>query len=495
MNGTRKVRAVIYTRISRDAEQEGLGVARQEEDCRTLAEREGMEVVAVYSDNDISASNRSRKQRPGYAQMLADADAGQFDAILAYSNSRLTRRPAEWIDLIKLAQRKNLRVKAVASGEQDLSTADGEAVALTIAVWDAAEAKRTAERVARAHRQRAESGRHNGPRPYGYQKQNGTLTIDPVEAEVVREAVKRVLAGEAIWKITNDFNARGITTTKGGPWATQVLRRMILRWTNAGYRSHQPRDDNGRPVGRETLHRGDWEPIIDRETHERVVALLTDPARRKNNRGTAVRYLLTGLINCGVCDRPLVGTAQFEYDVKVPPLAGSTEPRTRRRIYPHAYKCPHAGCMKVQRRMDDVDAYVQEFTLALLERDGVTILGGDPEAAGAARESIAALEARLALSADLIAEGTMTADQFRRITERLRPQLDAARARLTQASPRSDADGFATDPRTAWEAADIETKRRVIQRIGVNIRIVPIGAGNGRRGVENGIDISPRVQA
>lgn len=43
----------IYCRISRDAEGDGEGVERQERLCRDLAERLGLNVVNVYTDNDI----------------------------------------------------------------------------------------------------------------------------------------------------------------------------------------------------------------------------------------------------------------------------------------------------------------------------------------------------------------------------------------------------------------------------------------------------------
>src|ERR1700733_2968074 len=96
------VRAAIYCRISSDRDGEALGVERQQEDCRELAERLGSEGAQgdVFVDNDISASTLSNKPRPEYEAMLRAVRAGQLDAILAYSNSRLTRRPAEWITLI-----------------------------------------------------------------------------------------------------------------------------------------------------------------------------------------------------------------------------------------------------------------------------------------------------------------------------------------------------------------------------------------------------------
>jgi site-specific DNA recombinase len=60
-------------------------------------------------------------------------------------------------------------IRTVVSGDDDLSTADGRAVARTIAAWDAAEAERSSERIKRQKRQRSEKGEwHGGTPPYGY---------------------------------------------------------------------------------------------------------------------------------------------------------------------------------------------------------------------------------------------------------------------------------------------------------------------------------------
>ncbi|MEV0583029.1 recombinase family protein [Nonomuraea sp. NPDC050310] len=52
-------RAAIYCRISQDREGAGLGVARQEADCRKLVELRGWNVAGVYPDNDVSAYSGS----------------------------------------------------------------------------------------------------------------------------------------------------------------------------------------------------------------------------------------------------------------------------------------------------------------------------------------------------------------------------------------------------------------------------------------------------
>jgi hypothetical protein len=50
---TTHARAALYVRISSDRGGAGLGVARQEEDCRALCARLGWRPVEVYADNDV----------------------------------------------------------------------------------------------------------------------------------------------------------------------------------------------------------------------------------------------------------------------------------------------------------------------------------------------------------------------------------------------------------------------------------------------------------
>ncbi len=78
MPENRALPAAIYCRISRDREGAGLGVDRQEADCRALAVRLGWEVAAVFVDNDISAY--SSRPRPQYRAMLDAVRSGRCPA-------------------------------------------------------------------------------------------------------------------------------------------------------------------------------------------------------------------------------------------------------------------------------------------------------------------------------------------------------------------------------------------------------------------------------
>ena len=68
--------AGIYSRISSDCRGEAAGVARQEEDCRTLADKLCWTVVEVLQDNDISAYQR-KNPRPAYQRLLAGLRDGR----------------------------------------------------------------------------------------------------------------------------------------------------------------------------------------------------------------------------------------------------------------------------------------------------------------------------------------------------------------------------------------------------------------------------------
>ena len=451
--------AAIYVRISRDSAGEGLGVKRQRADCEALAEKLGWTVAEVYEDNDVSASKS--KARPSYERMMSAVEAGRIQAVVVWDVDRLTRTPRELEDVIDHADRIGLRLASV-GGDIDLATEQGRMMARmkgTVARYEIEQSRR---RLKAKHKELAAAGRHNGPRPFGWVfRPDRTLAVNPAEAAIVVECVDRVLAGEGFWKIANDLNDRGILTSTGRPWVSQVLRRMVLRWRNCGVRTHQ-----GKEVGP-----GQWEALYDRDKHERLVAMVTDPARRTSNRGTAPKYLLTSIALCGACGRHVVGTNEFNYEMK----SGRT------RHYPHSYRCPHSGCMKVHRRMADVDALVEGVVVGVLERDGIRLLGGNPTAATQARDRIEALEAKLALAADQFADDVITGDQLKRITERLRPELASERARFAGAQPAAAlADYAGTGVAEAWAEADIETRKRLIRLLGVQITIEPIGAGNGR---------------
>ena len=128
MATTTPARALIYCRISRDRSGAGLGVERQETDCRALAERLGLIVVGEpYVDNDVSAY--SGKPRPAYKRMCADLADGAATVVIAWHTDRLHRSNVELESWITMAEPLGIVVQTVRAGELDLATANGRMTA------------------------------------------------------------------------------------------------------------------------------------------------------------------------------------------------------------------------------------------------------------------------------------------------------------------------------------------------------------------------------
>lgn len=440
--------AAIYARISKD-DGSGLGVARQIKDCTAEAERRGWAVRGVYVDNDVSAA--SQAPRPEWERLVADVEAQRVNAIVVWSAERLTRKPREAEDVIEWVERYGLLLANI-GGDVDLSTPDGRMMYRIRGAISRHESEQSSRRIQRKFLERAEQGKPHGMVAYGYTRVNGSDQLDPEQAGVIREAAKKLLSGESMRSVATAFNREGLSSPRGGRWESATLRQVMLRDRNAGLRRHQ-----GSVIGR-----GDWEPIYDHATHERVVALLTDPARR-TNAGAKISHLLTGIARCGLCG----GAMRV-----IPEVVLKTGKR-----YAKRYGCRR--CFKVSRKVEDVDAVVEAVVLARLAKpDAASALAsGDPEAAQMLHGQIEAADARLALAADAFADGELTGEQLRRISAKLRPQIERWRAALAACAPTPGLPELAGEDAAArWAHASIEVKRAVVDAL-VAVTLAPQGSG------------------
>src|SRR3954452_4446875 len=102
------MRMATYSRISKDAAGDGLGVRRQQHDCREYCERLSWEIAATFVDNDLSAY--SGRRRRGYEEMLDAVEAGDVDGIVVWHPDRLHRSPTELEGFIDLVERTGITV-------------------------------------------------------------------------------------------------------------------------------------------------------------------------------------------------------------------------------------------------------------------------------------------------------------------------------------------------------------------------------------------------
>lgn len=418
-------RAAIYLRISLDRSGEMLAVDRQREDCMAIIKRRGWELVQEYSDNSISAS-KSNVHRPAYNEMVADFQAGRFDALVCWDLDRLTRQPRQLEDWIDAATERGLSL-VTANGEADLTTDAGRLFARIKAAVAREEVERKGARQRRAALQRAETGRHTSFKPgFGYTAHSEI--VEP-QAKIVRELFRRFAAGETVYGLTMWLNESGVKPMQSAEWSRTTVRDMLANPRYAARVVHR---------GQLVPVQGTWEPIVEPGLFDTVQAILNDPRRKTNHWGVARKHLLTGIARCGTCGETVRGSAD-------------------------AYVCT-ARCHSKARK--HVDAHVLEVVRARLAMLGPLDLSGeshDPVLDARSME----LRGRLATIESDYDAGHIDGRRYAAATEKVQAELvelDRRRRGSTGRAAAAEILGSA-DPVAAFDASTQASQRAVIQAL------------------------------
>jgi DNA invertase Pin-like site-specific DNA recombinase len=232
--------ASLYLRLSRESTQEGTGLTTQEADLRALAASRGLTVVTVHTDDGESGALRNR---PGLLAWLADAREGRADHLLAWKLDRVSRGGsaglAEFLDVLSGVDRDG---RPVSPPARFLSVADGldsESPAWGIqagVMGEIAKAERdaTTARVRRSVAERKRQGRFiGGPSPYGTRVVDNpdgpgrVLAVEPVEADALREALRRLHSGDSPARVARWMTDHGPKPRRAKEWKRQTLVQAL----------------------------------------------------------------------------------------------------------------------------------------------------------------------------------------------------------------------------------------------------------------------------
>jgi DNA invertase Pin-like site-specific DNA recombinase len=299
------VRIALYVRISKDETGTMLGVERQEAMCRELiARRWGpAAVVTLYRDNNISAWSGAK--RPAYNDLKAALLRGEYDVVVCYSADRLYRLVRQLEDIIDALEANGkgedgVPVETVASGNVDLTTADGRMTARIMASVAQNSSDKTSERLKATNNQYAEKGwAPAGRPPYGFKRValpggGHTYAIVKSEAKVIKRIATALEAGDSLNKIARDLNHDLKFKRSGKPWTGQNVRHAIMSPAIAGQRGHTPRAKKGRVWRQVVVGNAIWPAIISKARWTKLEMILADESRRP--RPASDLYWLTGVL-------------------------------------------------------------------------------------------------------------------------------------------------------------------------------------------------------
>jgi site-specific DNA recombinase len=460
------VRAAIYIRISR-ARRELLDAKRQEPPCKDFCAAHGWQVVEVYVDDNRSAWKEGIR-RDGFERMLADVRAGKIDAIVSWKIDRLLRRVVDASAIIALARKHNTQIANV-EGEIDLNSADGRKLFHDLAAAAEHEADRLSDRSKLKHAELASAGEwEGGMRGFGYDLEpypdiasgrvRYRLVINEAEAQAIRQGAEAALEGRGATGIAKQWTKDGIRTTTGKVITPVKAREILVSPRIAGLR---------RADGK--LVTAKWPPIITREQHEELVAILGPQRRQRPEQEISHRKrLLGGMAFCGRCGHRL--TAK---------VSGN-----RRRYY-----CDPklGGCGGLVRVADALEAFVvrelvDQLPSRLLEAtrrapEHWETLGRLLTARQAAQDRLEGLE-------DLLADGLLDRTGYVRQRRRLKPKLEELEEQIAhvraQAPRRRLRGANLGELQAEWERLDLDDKRAVLADHIERIVVKPVGRGRHR---------------
>ncbi|MEF9602482.1 recombinase family protein [Paracoccus sp. PXZ] len=320
---TQALRAAIYARFSSDLQRDA-SIEDQIRACRDYAARQGLEVVEVYSDRAISGASMMRS---GLQKLLRDAQAGQFDVVIAEALDRLSRSQA---DIATIYQRLTF------NGQLIETISEGQVSELHIGLTGTMNAlflKELGKKTHRGLKGRALEGKSAGGLTYGYKPVvkfaangepiRGDREIDPAQAKVVRRIFTDYARGISPKKIAEQLNLEKIPGPQGGAWGTSSIHGNRERGTGIL--------NNELYVGRQVWNRLKY--VKDPSTGKRVSRLnpeadrvitevpelriledgLWEAARHRQgamkSKNTDIpvwarrrlRFLFSGLMRCGRC--------------------------------------------------------------------------------------------------------------------------------------------------------------------------------------------------
>lgn len=445
-------RAAIYCRISDDRDGGALGVKRQEEDCRALAERKGWPVAELFVDNDVSAY--SGKARPAYRRMLEAIKHGEIDAVVVWHLDRLHRAPKELEEFFEACDAANIKDLASVTGDVDLSTFDGRFMARILGAVARKESDDKSRRTRRKHVELAQLGTPvGGGRPFGYESDR--VTIHPEEAARIREAADRILAGDTLRSICIDWRD-DVRSPRGNAFTQTALRRILTSYRIVGKRQHGPDGP---------IYDGQWPPILDEDTHRRVREIVLHPDRRVAF--GARSHLLSGFLICGKCSTRLI----------------ARRGRERRRTYICSADPGRGGCNGLRVVAEPLEELIVEALMLRLDTEELAeARAAEPDGPGAG-DALRGLEERLDELAGLWAGGEITRREWMTARGDIETRLEAASKALVRDRRATALDEFVGRPgalRAEWADMSLERRRAVLAAIVDRIIVGPAFPGVNR---------------
>lgn len=288
-----KVKYCLYARKSTESEErQVLSIDSQIKEMLQLAEREGLEIVAMKRE---SHSAKETGQRPVFNEIVEEIKGGKYNGILTWAPDRISRNAGDLGKIVDLMDAGILQ--EIRTYSQRFSNNPNEKFLLMILGSQAKlENDNRGVNVKRGLRTRVEMGLWPTTPPTGYLTQKlmdkkCQVIVDPDRAPVIKQMFEKVAyekwSGRKVYHwLRFELNFH---TTGNKPLTCGNVYRTLTNHFYYGTFEYPKESGN--------WYQGKHEPLISKELFDKVQAQLKrDSIVRQSH-----EFAFTKLITCGLC--------------------------------------------------------------------------------------------------------------------------------------------------------------------------------------------------
>jgi site-specific DNA recombinase len=349
-HGHEPERVALYLRVSSEEQRDRETIEIQREFLEQYRNLYELEVADIYKDDGISGTIPLHERVEG-KRLLDDAKAGKFATVLVYKLDRLGRSLLVIVDAHDRLQAAGVSLRS-ATEPIDTSNPSGRLIFQMLASFAEYERETIGERTRAGLYRALRNGKHAGRLPYGYklssEADESALVIVEDEARIVREILANIAEGATLYGESKRLNDEGIPSPgwrfkgkrkHGGSWSPSTIKAIVNQSAYSGV--HRVKAGNDGHIEREVP------PIVEPGLRERAEAALeANKHRASPERKGARKYLLSGLVRCGVCGFACTGrtsTSRVSGGTKKYSYYGCVSHRAERGASAEAHRAPNVS--------------------------------------------------------------------------------------------------------------------------------------------------------
>lgn len=325
-------KAVLYARVSSDKQKDEKTIDSQIAVLKERIKADSNILLEEFIDDGWTGETL---ERPELSRLREKARNSEFEAVYIYHLDRLSRELGN--QLFVVGELKRLGIEIYTSQGRLEDDPNNRLLMQMQGIVSEQEKLRILDRTKTGRLQKAKRGVVVGSlAPFGYiyikkdKNKDGYYLVHKKEADVVKKVFGWFVELKSIRAVTKKLQEEGVESPqKTGKWGKSTVHRILTREDYVGtayYNKYYAvetkagRDRQYKKIvrtGRRLRDKNEWVPIqvpsiVDKGVFNLAQLILSrnkDTKRRPTNR----QYLLSGLLQCELCNSPYTGNPKKNY--------------------------------------------------------------------------------------------------------------------------------------------------------------------------------------